>query len=74
MNDDVKKTAVQTVIGLTALLNLLEEKGILTEEEYEKLLPDIVKSYQDIRGMDECWTNDRDIAIEEVIRRYKNAD
>lgn len=36
MNDDVRKIAVQTVIGLTALLNMLEEKGILTEEEYEK--------------------------------------
>lgn len=46
----------------------------ITEEEYEKLLPDIAKSYQDIRDMDESWTNDRDIAIEQVIWRYKNAN
>lgn len=45
----------------------------ITEEEYEKLLPDIAKRYQEIRGMDECWMNDRDCAIADIIRWYQNA-
>ena len=36
MDNNLQTTTFQTVIGLAALLDLLEEKGILTESEYTK--------------------------------------
>lgn len=34
MENDLQKVALQAFVGLAALLELLEEKGILTEDEY----------------------------------------
>lgn len=34
MKNDLQKVALPTFVGLAALLELLEEKGIITEDEY----------------------------------------
>lgn len=36
MDKSFQKVTVQNLVGLAALLNLLEEKGLLTEDEYQK--------------------------------------
>ena len=36
MENDLQKVALQAFVGLAALLELLEEKGIITEDEYLK--------------------------------------
>lgn len=34
MKNDLQQVALPTFVGLAALLELLEEKGIITEDEY----------------------------------------
>lgn len=34
MDENINTTIIQTNVGLAALLNLLEEKGVITEAEY----------------------------------------
>ena len=36
MNETTLKTITQTTVGLAALFALLEEKGVITEDEYVK--------------------------------------
>ena len=46
MDKDINVT-FQTVIGLAALVDLLEEKGIFTEAEYEAKFEEIKNFYMD---------------------------
>ena len=46
-NDINVTTNFQTVIGLAALIDLLREKGILTEAEYEKKFEESKKIIMD---------------------------
>ena len=34
MENNLQQTALQATIGLAALLDLLEDKGVITEDEY----------------------------------------
>lgn len=36
MKDDLQQTTVQTLIGLATLIALLEEKGIINEDEFNR--------------------------------------
>lgn len=36
MKNDLQQVALQAFVGLAALLELLEEKGIITEDEYNR--------------------------------------
>lgn len=45
MDKDIKKTIMQTNIGLAALIDLLGEKGIITEDEYLKKYEQAKKTF-----------------------------
>ena len=36
MDKDINGTTIQTVVGLAALVELLADKGVITEAEYNK--------------------------------------
>lgn len=58
MNNDINATIIQTTCGFAALLDLLTDKGVITEDEYNQKYEDIKKYFMDS-------------AIEEIKKKFE---